>query len=101
MISPELQKKFDANRSVEKTKERYEQLCEMGINHEFAHRLSEMFCEIHATAQEVMEVEEHIITADSNIKMREESSRMRKVSPLDEWRNIQASNDDNYLKKSV
>lgn len=101
MISPELEKKFEKNRSLDGIKERYDQLCEMWINPEFAHRLSEMFCEIHASHDEVMWVSWDILQANSKIEIAQQKSRIRNISPLDEWRNTQEANDDNYLKKTA
>lgn len=94
-----LEKTFDQHRSLEASTEKYEQLLEMWIHPDFATRLSHMFEEIKATAEEVMQVQDEIITADTKIAVKNEQIHMNSTQQK-RWylsgRYQAAANDDEY-----
>lgn len=104
MESKKLAEKFDQTRSMKSVEEidsKYEQLLQMGVHPDFAHRLSEMFQDIRATVAEIEEAGSQIVAANDEIIAAEDNiepnARIRAVSPLDEWRKVQASNDEEFF----
>lgn len=105
MESKALAEKFDQTRSMKSVEEidaKYEQLLNMWVHPDFAHRLSEMFHDIRATVNEIEEAGKEIQTANQDILYAqndiEATTRARISSPLDEWRNMQAANEDELSK---
>lgn len=101
MESKALAEKFDQTRSmktVEEIDSKYEQLLGMGVHPDFAHRLSEMFQDIRATVAEIEEAGNEITAANDEIVDSEKHIRMRSISSLDEWREVQAANDEDFFQ---
>ncbi len=99
MESKTLEEKFDQTRSVEHTQERLEQLLDMWIHPDFAHRLCTMCDEIKASAEEVMAVSWNIIAANEEISVENQAFDIKETNAK-RWylpgRFQNASNDDNY-----
>ncbi len=99
MESKTLEEKFDQTRSVEHTQESLEQLLDMWIHPEFAHRLCTMCDEIKASAEEVMAVSWNIIAANEEISDKNQAFDIKETNAK-RWylpgRFQNAANDDNY-----
>lgn len=104
MESKTLEEKFDQTRSIEHTQERLEQLLEMWIHPDFAHRLSTMCAEIKASAEEVMAVSGNIIAANEEISAQNQTFDIQETNAK-RWylpgRFQNAANDDNYWNLSA